>query len=310
MRSTSALNVHAHLPPRKRVQYRIEYVVVKTMLSVCGRVPLRVLRRVGSFLGSVAYRVFQIRRAIVIDNISRSFPEVPPEAVDRIALEAYKNTGRCFLEMSAMGLATKSDILGSVTIEGMQRFDEALAHGRGAILYSGHFGNWEWLGAVIGRCGYPIHATDTNHSNKLVHKLITRMRKRQGMAVLAPDVSLSELQRLLRNNKMITYVADQDARRDGIFVDFLGRPASTLRGPALLAVRVGCPILPGFLIREGVDRHRAVFEQLLWPDPSLPRSAAVLDLTQRFTILLERYVRAYPEMYFWMHRRWKTVPAA
>lgn len=308
MRSTSALNVHAHLPARKRVQYRIEYIVVKTMLSVCGRFPLALLRRVGSFLGTLAYRIFHIRRTVVLDNISCSFPGATRQTIDRIALEAYRNTGRSFLEMSAMGLATKSDILDAVSIEGMHHFDEALEHGRGAILFSGHFGNWELLGAVIGRCGYPIHATDTNHSNKLVHGLITHMRRRQGMVVLSPDVPLSELRRLLRENKMITYVADQDARRNGVFVDFLGRPASTLRGPSLLAVRAGCPILPGFLIRERVDRHRAVFEELLWPDPALPNREAALDLTRRFTGLLERYVRRYPEMYFWMHRRWKTRP--
>ncbi|UCH85084.1 MAG: lysophospholipid acyltransferase family protein, partial [Candidatus Latescibacterota bacterium] len=102
----------------------------------------------------------------------------------------------------------------------------------------------------------------------------------------------------------------QDARHHGIFVDFFGRPASTVRGPAVFAIRRDCPIVPCFLIREGCDRHRAVFERPLWPDERLSGREAVRELTQRFTMLLEDYVRKYPEQYFWTHRRWKTKPEA
>jgi KDO2-lipid IV(A) lauroyltransferase len=296
------------LPIRKRVQYRIEYLIVTALLSLCSRAPLKLLRRFGGALGWIAFHVFRVRRRVVVDNIEKSFPGAGSVWVKSVAEETYKNVGRSLMEMATFGGLTRDDVLGMVTIEGREQFDEALARGRGAILFSGHFGNWELLGAVIGHCGYPIHATDTNHSNQLVHAVLTRTRNRHGMEVLDAMQPVDDLKRLLGENKMITYLADQDARSHGVFVDFMGRPASTLRGPALLAVRTGCPILPGFLIREGVDRHRAVFGELLWPDASLPRIEAVRDLTERFTRLLESYVREYPEMYFWMHRRWKTRP--
>jgi KDO2-lipid IV(A) lauroyltransferase len=300
--------VHAHLTFRKRFQYRAEYDALRTLLWVCARAPMRLLRRGGSALGWFAYHVLRLRRGVVTDNIRRSFPDWTGRDVERVAKATYLNAGRSFFELLAFSGLDRSDVLGMVTIEGRENFEKALDNGKGAILFSGHFGNWELLGAVIGHLGYPIHATDTNHSNKLVHAVLTKLRSRHGMTVLSPDEPVASLVELLRENKMITYLADQDARRDGVFVDFFGRPASTLRGPALLAMRTGCPVLPGFLIREGVDRHRAVFGELMWPDRSRGAGAGVHDLTQRFTRLLEDYVRRYPDNYFWMHRRWKTRP--
>jgi KDO2-lipid IV(A) lauroyltransferase len=114
----------------------------------------------------------------------------------------------------------------------------------------------------------------------------------------------------LSANCFVAYLADQDARDHGIFVDFLGRPASTVRGPAIFAIRNECPVVATFLIREGFGRHRAVVEEPIWPDRNLKGREAVEDLTQRFTDVLERYVREIPGHYFWMHRRWKTAPPA
>ncbi|MEJ2719748.1 MAG: lysophospholipid acyltransferase family protein [bacterium] len=190
----------------------------------------------------------------------------------------------------------------------MRPWSTALELGNCSFLFTGHFGNWELLGAVVAQCGYPLHVTDTNHSNKLVHGIISDLRMRQGMQIIAPSEPMSTITRLLANNQFVAYLADQDARHHGIFVDFFGRPASTVRGPATFAIRRRCPIVPCFLIREGRDRHRAVFEKPMWPDDRLKGRDAILELTQRFTTLLERYVREHPEQYFWTHRRWKTKP--
>jgi len=303
---TRAADTRSSLGFLKRVQYRIEWGLTHLLIAACSVVPLVVLRRFGAGLGWVAWRVFRIRRRVVLDNISRSFPGADASAVDAIAVESYKQYGMALMEFAAFRRLSRRKLFGMVDIEGLENFDAALAHGAGAILFTGHFGNWELLGAVVAGCGYPLHVTDTNHSNKLVHKIISGLRIRQGMKIIAPSEPLTRITGLLSANKFVAYLADQDARRDGIFVDFFGRPASTVRGPALCSVRKGCPIVPTFLIREGHDRHRAVFERPLWPDPRLKGREAIHELTQRFTRLLETYVRENPGQYFWMHRRWKT----
>jgi KDO2-lipid IV(A) lauroyltransferase len=286
----------------------MEYVIARAVVESCSFLPLPVLRRVGTGIGWFAFRVVRIRRRVVVDNVLRSLPDKDRRAAIRIALESYKNFGRSVMEMSAFKRISAARLLDKVTIDGQDNLDEALGHGKGAILFTGHFGNWELLGAIVARRGYPLHVTDTDHSNKLAHQIIIDLRTAQGMKVISRRQPASHLLRLLSENQFVAYLADQDAGRSGVFVDFFGRPASTVRAPALFAIRRGCPIVPCFLIRERTDYHRAVFGLPIWPDPGLKGDAAVVDLTQRYTRLLEEAVRRHPEMYFWQHRRWKTKP--
>ena len=296
------------IPLKKRIEHRIEYAATQGLVRTCSAVPLVVSRRFGAALGWLAWRVFRVRRRVVLDNLRLSFPGLTDDAVDRIAVESYRNMGRALVEFAAFRGLTSEELMGMVAIEGLENCDAALGGGRGAIFFTGHFGNWELLGAVLARCGYPLHVTDTNHTNKRVHGIISDLRRRQGMQIIAPSEPMSAITGLLAANQFVAYLADQDARHHGIFVDFFGRPASTVRGPAVFAIRRDCPIVPCFLIREGCDRHRAVFEAPMRPDPDLRGREAVAELTQRFTRLLERYVREHPGQYFWTHRRWKTKP--
>lgn len=294
----------------KRLQYRIEYIVVRSLIAGCAAVPLPWLRRVGGGLGWIAYHVVRIRRGIVMRNIGACLPDTDRRMASRIARESYKNFGRSLMELSVFKRLSADDLSAMVTMEGLENLDDALARGNGAILFTGHFGNWELLGAAVAAKGYPLHVTDTDHSNKLVHKILTDLRTARGMKVIAPQRPVSHLLRLLSENQIIAYLADQDAGRSGISVEFFGRPASTIRGPAVFAIRKGCPIVPCFMIRQKKGRHLGTFGKPIWPNPELTGNAALVDLTQRYTRLLEGFVRKHPEMYFWVHRRWKTRPVA
>ncbi|MCZ6766769.1 MAG: lysophospholipid acyltransferase family protein [bacterium] len=295
-------------PLKKRIQYQAEYRVVQGLSLATRVLPLNLLRRVGAGVGWAAYRMFGFRRRVAAENIKRAFDYADERSVTRVGQSAYMNLGRSLVECAALGHYDKRRLLEMVTVEGIENLKEAYRHGKGVILNSGHFGNWELLGAVAARCGFSVHATDTNHSNEHTHRFINEARRYQGIQVIT-DQSMRRIVRLLSRNHGVTYLADRDMGPDGIFVDFLGRPASTLRGPAVLALRFGCPILPGFIVRETNDHHRAIFEPPLWPDPSLSGDAALVDVTRRFTRILERYVRRYPDHYLWGHRRWKSVPA-
>ncbi len=292
----------------KRFEHRIEWAFTRFLIGMCSIIPLGALRRMGAGLGWFAYRVVKLRRRVVVDNISRSFADMPAEEVDAVALESYQQYGMAFMEFGAFHSLTQKKLFDMVDIEGIENLDKALDHGKGAILFTGHFGNWELLGAVIAQSGYPLHVTDTNHSNKHSHELISGLRIKQKMKIISVREPFSHFNDLLSSNCLVAYLAVQDARNHGVFVDFLGRPASTVRGPAIFAIRNDCPVVATFMIRDGYDRHKAVFEEPIWPDPNLTGREAVRDLTQRFTQVLEKYVRAYPGHYFWMHRRWKTAP--
>jgi KDO2-lipid IV(A) lauroyltransferase len=197
-----------------------------------------------------------------------------------------------------------------VRVEGLEHFDAALQAGRGAVLFTGHFGNWELFGAAAVAHGYSIHFLVGEQSNRRVDDLMNDLRRAQGIGIISRHVALKKVLRALKDNQMVALLADQNVRKGGVFVDFLGRPASTARGPAMFAIRNGAPLVCGFIYRERGGGHVATLEAPLYADPSLEGEAQLVDLTQRFTDRLAEWVRRHPDEYFWAHRRWKTRPPA
>jgi len=180
------------------------------------------------------------------------------------------------------------------------------ARGRSAILLTGHFGSFELMAAHLAQT-HPVDVVVRPLSNPGVESLLARERARAGLGSISADRGIRRAYESLRSGRWVAMVADQDARRHGVFVPFFGRLASTATGPARIALASGVPILMGFVTREPDGRMSLEVEpplQIL--DPEAPDAA--LRLTALHTARLEAWVRRRPEMWFWLHRRWKTSP--
>jgi KDO2-lipid IV(A) lauroyltransferase len=292
---------------KKTFKHRLEAGAVNILLACASVLPLWFLRLVGAALGWTAFTVPRIRRRVAVDNVCRAVGGSEGE-VRAIARRSYMNLGRSMMEFAALPRMSAERIRSLVEVEGERHFADVAAAGRGAVLVTGHFGNWELIAAWLGRSRFPFNVLVGRQSNSQVDRIINRLREKQGIRVIPYQASLRGALRALENKEFVAVLADQDARRKGVFVDFLGRPASTIREPARLAIRLGCPIISGVVIRLPGGRHRAEILPPLWPDPDRSQEEAILELTQRFTANLERYVRQHPDQYFWAHRRWKTQP--
>ena len=292
---------------RKATKHKIEYAAVNFLLGCASVLPLWFLRPVGAALGYAAFSVVGIRRRVAVDNVRRAIGGSEKE-VRAIARRSYMNLGRSLMEFAAFRRISAEQIQKLVTVEGEQHFQSVVDAGWGAVLFAGHFGNWELAAARMGRSRFSFNVLAGQQSNRQVDRIINRLREKQGIKVISYQSSLRGALRALLNKEFVAVLADQDARRAGVFVNFLGLPASTIREPARLAIQVGCPIISGFTVRCPGGRHRTEIMPPLWPDPDLPHEEAIVDLTQRFTTHLEAYIRNYPDQYFWAHRRWKTQP--
>lgn len=263
---------------------------------------------VGRGLGLFAFEVVRIRRAVTLDNLAHAFPEWSPRERLQVARDCYRHFGVTFLELCCFPGLTPSQIADRVRLENTRPFDLARAEGRGAVLLTGHVGNWELLGAAAAAAGYPFWVLVRRQSNPRVDAYVTQARESAGMRVLPADESLLPVWRALHRNEFVAFLSDQDAGRHGIFVPFFGRPASTPLGPIRFARRSGSPIVVGFALRRKDGRYRSEFFDPIHVRDDLPPEEAEREATERTVAQLEAVVRQYPEQWFWMHRRWKTKP--
>ena len=259
----------------------------------------------GAWLGD-RMREAGVRRSVAEANLASVLPAWDAETRRCILREHYREVGRIAAEYSRLPELVHSKP-GAVVAEvrGMEHLEAAVGIGRGVILMTGHFGNFELLGAWLGHT-HPVDFVVKPLSNPHVERWLTARRTAAGVGTLSTDGSLKRVYQSLRAGRCVAMLADQDARRSGAFVPFMGRLASTPVGPARLSLATGAPIVMGFPVRQADGRHVLELDPPMLPDPG--GTGAVERLTAWHTARLEAWVRRIPHQWFWLHRRWKTAP--
>lgn len=195
-----------------------------------------------------------------------------------------------------------------VEIQGMDHLERALAMGKGVIAVSGHFGDWEVFNVAIADRGHKVHVVRRAMDNPYMNRGFEAFWKKVGTRVIWRAGAMREGLHALRDGGILTLYVDQDARKAGIFVPFLGRDASTIKAPALLSLKSGAPILGFAVTRLPSGRSLIQIEEPFVADKELPKPEAILQTTKRLTEALEKRILAAPEQWMWIHRRWKTKP--
>ena len=273
-----------------------------------GLLPLGLARAAGRGVGALAYACLGAQRRLTEEHLRYAYGDsVEPAERRRIARAVFVNLGQTALEWMRLPRTSLETLSRWVTAEGVAHIREALAKGRGAIMVSGHFGNWELMPLYLKSLGFEGGVLARRLRKPEYESFLITMRERKGVTTLARD-SLKDVARVLRANQIIGMMPDQDiSSLEGVFIDFFGHPAYTPVGPAALALMTGAPIIPCFLIRDGA-RYRFVVEPPVAIPPTAGRAEAIAALTQAWSRVVETYIRRYPEQWVWMHRRWKTQP--
>lgn len=267
----------------------------------------RTLRRVtGNGLGQLCWLfVPKKRKSMAINNVIQVL-NVSTNQAKSIVKYSTVRFGRMFLEVLSFP-DIKKDINRQIYFDGKHYLDEALSYGRGVVLATAHSGNWELLGAALALNGFPMIAVAQKQTNAEMDRLINDYRSLVGMHVTYKS-GVREMVKMLAAGKVIGMLMDQDAGRDGIFVDFFQRRASAPRGPAFLARMKNAPIVPAF-ITENVDgTHTVLIQKPIWVVQTEEKEQDILAATQQLTKIIEQHVSTYPQEWFWLHNRWKSRP--
>jgi KDO2-lipid IV(A) lauroyltransferase len=275
-------------------------------VSGFSRLSSRLVLRAGSALGRIAYLV-GFRRAVALEGLRRAFPDLSEHDRRKLARASYRQLGRSLAEIAVARRVPDDDLERLVRFRGWERYEAARAEGKGVVVAVAHYGNWELLARACVRRGIRLTAI-TRRLRGWANERLLVARREGGMRELPEKGSAATAVALLRQGETLGIVVDQNMRpRRGIFVDFFGAQACTTPAAAVLSLRSGAPLLAAFPVRQPDGTHLVEIEGPF--STHLTGHQGVVALTQEVTRAVEKAVRAHPDHWFWVHRRWKTRPS-
>ena len=262
------------------------------------------------WFGKLFYHLFPYRRALVLQNMRRVFGDLPEEEIVQLAQAYYGHYARFAVEFLSLSFMSASRRKKYIRVENMESPIRAHEQGKGVILLTGHFGNWE-VSTTAGIKQFPqyknlFHFVRRPLKPRWLNNFIASRDKRAGFGTLAKRGSLDAMLELLSRGAIIIFVFDQHAgEHDGVVVDFFGHPAGTFKSLALIALTTGAPVIPASSWRKPDGSHVLRFENPLPLIECDDADEAIRRNTQAYNIALERMLLRHPEQWIWMHRRWK-----
>jgi len=287
-----------------------EYSLALTLIRLFGLMPRPMARRVAGILAWLGFHLAGRQRNVGFRNLQIAFPESTDADRKRILKDCFQNLGRLLVEFAHFPELTKANISDLVIHDGLENYLDGLRRGRGVIFMTAHFGAWELSSFAHALYGYPLKFLVRPIDNPRVERLISTYRTSSGNTPIQRRSASRNVLKALRNNEAVGILFDQNTTRsEGVFAELFGVSAATTPSIALLALRTGAAVVPGFLIWDEANRkHRLRLDPPVELIETGDIDADVLENTKRFNRILEGYIRKYPGQWLWIHRRWKTRP--
>jgi KDO2-lipid IV(A) lauroyltransferase len=295
--------------PRSRILDLLVYAAVRLVIAFIELLSYEAGCSLAESLAWLIYHVDRRHRTVARDNIRHAFPHLNDRQVEWMVRRTYRHF--CTLVIDIVHARRK---LHPTNWRRYLTFDEARMaqyawQDQAYLVVGGHFGNWEIGNYMSGLLGYVTYAIARPLDNPYLETFLRRFRQKTGQQLLTKKGELEKMHEILQTGHVLGAMADQSAGPRGVFVEFFGRPASTHKSIALLALQHRVPIGVIGLYKVGPGmRYQGVYGDLIYPDEYIGRPDAVQAITQRFTTALEDIIRLAPEQYFWLHRRWKHQP--
>ena len=285
---------------------RLEYIIFILFSRFFSLIGLKLSRKFSSFIAFVFYYFIPIRKKVVISNLQNAFPEKKYSEIESLAYKTYKSFAITLVEIMYLPYMSKQQLVDAVHCANPELIIEKYKQGKGVILLSSHFGNWEFIAiSVAMQIAIPFSVIVKPLRNPYVFEWMNRFRTKFNNEIVPLGISIRKTYQTLKEKKIVAMVADQRGPREGERVDFFGREVSVYTGPAALAVKTGAPIIYGIPIRQKDYKYQTVLVEIPTNDLNEKDVDIINVISQRHTAYLEKIVREYPEQWLWMHNRWK-----
>lgn len=276
--------------------------------QVAKRLPLPVVRRLGEMVGRLAYRLAPRCRKVAEENLRHAYGEaLSPHQRQQWVRQVFIHFAKSMMEF-LLGDALKPDDLPQmITVRGVEHLHRCLQEGKGVLLITAHYGNWELAARYVTQClGYKLNVVARDADDPITTLWINRLREGGGYQVIPRGRAARAVLQALKRNELVALLPDQNA--GDVFVPFFGRLAGTVAGPALLALRSGAPLLAAFCTRQPDDTFVLEIHPPYYPQPSGDQPGDIVQIMAYLTSVIEQQIRRHPTQWLWLHNRWKTRP--
>ena len=286
----------------------IEYWSVMAVRGLATRLPEPFVNAWGATIGLAFYVVDRAHRRVALNNLAQCFPNRSQRERRTIARATFTHFGQVLLKLLTFSALTPEQMIARAEYEGDERVRLAYARGKGILFFTGHFGFWELHALAHAVKLRPIGVLARALDNPRLNSLLESVRGKTGNTVIYRQGAVRKVLKMLHAGEGVALLIDQHMHSpDAIYVNFFQRPAATTSTLAALALRTGAAVIPVFAHPLPGGRYKFVYESPVEP-PASEGPEAIREFTQRCTDVLEMHVRKHPELWLWMHRRWRDVP--
>ena len=285
----------------------LAYYIMKLLSKIFCLLPASIGMVFGKGLGRLALKIVPKWRMRMAAANVRECLHVSPEEAQKIAEQSVVKFGRMIIEVLRFPLLNRSTIESVIKTDGLEYLEEAYAKGKGALMCTGHFGNWELLGADVALHGYPMLSIARKQNNSAMDRFINEYREIVGQKVAYNQgkEGVLAMGRYLKEKHLLGILFDQDTNDTGIRLELFGKEVITPAGPAVFSRTFGCPILPIFMHYDPDGGCRAKIYPPIYAEKTKDKDKDLYQVTKKLITILEQEVRDNPPMWFWVHDRWK-----
>ena len=296
---------------RSRVSDFLWYILVRLVVAVGQMLTVERSYSLARLIAAIYHRLDKRHNEVGMVNLEHAFGDkYSPAERDAIVRSVYLHFSMMLMEILHLPrMLDPANWRNYITLVGHEPVLDRLISGGPIIMLTGHFGNWEMAGYLFGVFGFPPNSVARPLDNPDLDRFLRRFRERTGQKLIPKNGGYDDMLAVLAQGGILSFLADQDAGRRGVYVDFFGRPASTHKAIALLAIEHRAPVVVGYARRIGPGfRYEVGCDAIIEPEEWKGTADDARLLTQRYTTALEAIVRRDPKQYLWLHRRWKHQP--
>ncbi len=282
------------------------YILVSSIGYIVRHISLRHSLKLGSCIGKIAFLIVKKRRNIAISNLRMVFSDKSDDEIKSIARESFVNLGKTLVEFLRLPKYRKDQLLEIVKIDGEENLLQAISSGKGVLIITAHFGNWELIFHILTLFTDQLFAVAQRFKNQFFDKLVKNYRTIHGGEIIEKTNSIRQVISCLKDRYCVVILGDQDAGNNGIFLNFMGIPASVAKGPVIFAMKADAVVLNVFDIRQSDDSHIIKISDPMRFKCSGNLQEDIRRYTSKLTQCLESMIYKYPSQWLWLHNRWKT----